>query len=74
MAYFRLDGAPYILVRNDKCCPKAIDLFLAHIPALFLAHGPGDVLHFYLYFLLYSTGNQLIANKPLLLLLLLLLL
>jgi hypothetical protein len=47
LAYFWLDGVPYILVHNDKCCPKAIDLFLAHILALFLAHGPGDVLHFY---------------------------
>jgi hypothetical protein len=48
LAYFWLDGVPYIFVHDDNCCPKAIDLFLAHILALFLAYGPGDVLHFYL--------------------------
>jgi hypothetical protein len=58
LAYFWLDGVPYILVHDDKCCPKAIDLFLAHILALFLAHGPGDVLHFYLFILIFGLKHQ----------------
>jgi hypothetical protein len=60
VAYFWLDGVPYILVHDDKCCPKAIDLFLAHILALFLAHGPGDVLHFYQLFLFLKVVLKLI--------------
>jgi hypothetical protein len=55
---FWLGGASYILVHDDKCCLKAIDLFLAHILALFLAHGPGDVLHFYLYIYIYYKNND----------------